>query len=68
MATPNAALTGALPAFRHDQGLEYYAGRPELLDWLGRLLELPLTSIHQARSNSPTSCRRPALLCAFLPC
>ena len=61
MATPSAAqpsgqtLHAALPAFRHDQGLEYYAGRPELLDWVNRLLELQLTSIHQARSNSRTS-------------
>lgn len=35
------------PNFSVDQGLEYYAGKTELLDWINHLLELQLTRLEQ---------------------
>ncbi|KAG2493810.1 hypothetical protein HYH03_008029 [Edaphochlamys debaryana] len=46
MATPQA------PNFAVDQGFEYYAGKPELLDWINRLLDLNLMRLEQLTSGA----------------
>ncbi|GLI64970.1 hypothetical protein VaNZ11_008378, partial [Volvox africanus] len=49
------ALTPVLssaPNFSIDQGLEYYAGKTELLDWINHLLELNLTRLEQLTSGA----------------
>ncbi|KAG2449825.1 hypothetical protein HYH02_005348 [Chlamydomonas schloesseri] len=40
------------PNFNIDQGYEYYAGKPELLDWINRLLQLNLQRLEQLTSGA----------------
>lgn len=42
------------PNFNIDQGYEYYAGKPELLDWINRLLQLNLQRLEQV--GAPDNC------------
>ncbi|GLC73175.1 hypothetical protein PLESTF_001343500 [Pleodorina starrii] len=47
-----ATALSSAPNFVIDQGLEYYAGKTELLDWINRLLELNLTRLEQLTSGA----------------